>query len=113
MPVAGGSVVTVSGPTTAPDRDVELGFRLLRNGRDVFFRGDIAQAGVVELWLAPLDGGRPPVRCSELAHPLADVEADFVIGPGERHVYYRADALEDERVELFRFPLRVPPFRPR
>ena len=62
-----------------------------------------------EMWLAPLDGRHRPLRRSALGHALADVEADFVVGPGERYVFYRADAVEDGRVELYRFPLRVPP----
>ena len=64
----------------------------------------------LELWLAPLDGSRPATRRSALSHAQADVLADFQVGPGERHVYYRADADEDELAELFRFPIRRVPF---
>lgn len=111
-PVAGGPGVRLAASAGAA-QDVEPGFVVLRNGREVLLRGDLATDGRLELWLAPVDGTRQPRRVSALGPHDADVEPDFVLSSDEAHVYYRADAERDGEVEFFRHPLRAPAVRPR
>ena len=108
MPIGGGPAVAISG-TLGAGGDVKLGFLVLQHSDAVLFRSDRAQNSVQELWLARLDGRGQPTRCSALSHPEADVQADFLLAPDEKFVYYRADALVDERVEFFRYPLEHEP----
>ena len=114
VPVAGGRPDRVSGPL-ASTGDV-TGFRLTANGAWAVFRADPESDGRFELFRAPAAGRRPPALGPNGFHiddlvrltPLVDgqsIETDFVIGPDDGNVFFRADAAADGVIEVFRAPL--------
>src|SRR5262249_28251086 len=59
----------------------------------------------IELFRAPLDGSSAPVRLSRVTVAGGNVQPDFALDPFSQRVVYRADAVADERFELFSAPL--------
>jgi len=104
---ASAPAAAVSGALSGSQR-VQAGFLVLDGHEAVLYSAD-TNAGRQELWLAPLDGSRAARRRSVLAHALAGVLPDFRVSSDERWIYYRADAEVDERVELYRIPVELPP----
>jgi hypothetical protein len=79
-----------------------------RSSARIVFHGELRVNERHELYSVPVTGG--PLTClSGSMDPNGDVQLPFALLAATSEVVYRADAAVDERVELFRHPLRAPP----
>jgi hypothetical protein len=80
-------------------------FAIARDTGRVVFLGDLDVAGRQELYSAALDGSGNEERLSHATLQSAGDVTDFEIGPGgSPRVVFRADALVDERYDLYQVP---------
>jgi Tol biopolymer transport system component len=113
VPVEGGVLPTRLSAPLAAGGDVQADVRLTPDGAHVIYVADGDTDEVFELYVADVDGAAPAAR---LPIPLVvggDVQRGFELAAGGTQVVYRADALEDERYELFAIPVdgSAPPRR--
>jgi hypothetical protein len=76
-------------------------FRVAAGGARVVFTGDMDVDERFELYGAPTDGSAPRARLGTALGADADVDDDVTISPDGGGVLYRADLVQDGRVELF------------
>jgi len=79
--------------------------RFTPDGKHIVFLTDSAVDERFELYAQPLDGSAAPTLLSGALVANGDVRPGFVLAPDGSAVFFVADALVDERVELFRAPL--------
>jgi hypothetical protein len=75
------------------------------DGARVVYRAYRLADARIELFAVPVDGSAPPARLSGDLVAGGDVAADFRLDPTGTRAFFRADALVDERHELFVAPL--------
>lgn len=99
--------LAVGGDVLRPPLDVldpeylDIPFQISPDGSSVVYVADAKHDEVYELFRAPIDGTRPPVRLSAPAQPFCDVHGAFAFSPDGSTVVFVADAVADERLELF------------
>ena len=76
-------------------------FELTPDGSRVVYLADQILNEMFELFSVPLDGSAPAVRLSGVLATEGDVRTGFALSSDGQRVVYLADALVDERVELF------------
>lgn len=80
-------------------------FQLASDGSRVVYRADQLEDERFELFSVPLDASEPAVRLSGTLVAGGDVQPVFRLDPGTARVFFRADAVTDEVVELLAAPL--------
>jgi len=100
-----------SRPPVALGGTATVGFRQLieqrftPDGKYVVFLTDSLLDDRFELFAQPVDGSASPTLLSAALVANGDVLPGFVPAPDSSAIFYVADALVDERVDLFRAPL--------
>jgi len=105
--------VKLNGPIASPGGDVHEDFLLTPDGLKVVFKGGLEDEDVFELFVAPVDGAVPAQRLHPPLSGLLDVQPGMQVSSDGARVVYLADALVDERIDLFSAPLDAsqPPVR--
>ena len=104
VPLTGGPAQLLHNPLSTRE-GIGADFHLLRNSRDLLFRGRPNES-LLPLWRARVDQTGPfRLRSGPfLPHPTEVLE--FQVTAQERHVVFLADQEADGTYELFSFPLR-------
>lgn len=83
--------------TVGPERTVQPDYRIALDGQQVFFRADLRQIGVPELYRVPLLGGAAPEL---LSHPDGGRVLSFELSSDKTRVVYLVDKHFDGYAEL-------------
>jgi hypothetical protein len=81
--------------------DADVGKYEIADGEWVVFLADAATPDQVELWSSPADGSAGPTRRNAPLAPGRDVDGFRLVPDGEQ-LLYRADGLDDDRLDLYR-----------
>src|SRR5262245_3459116 len=107
VPIAGGPAIQLNPPLVAGGSVRKAHFS--PDGTRVVYLADQEQDEVFELFSVPSAGGAAPVKLNQALVPGGDVStpynADFLFTPDGARVVYLADAVFDDRFELWSAPI--------